>query len=62
MREIQDYMFKKKSGIKGWVVQKYIEKPLLLDGRKFDFRVWALVTGDFKIYVYRQGYLRTSSG
>ena len=44
-----------------WVVQKYLESPLLLWGRKFDIRVWVLVTNDFEILMYRQGYLRTSS-
>ncbi len=44
-----------------WVVQKYLEAPLLLWGRKFDIRIWVLVTHDFEIYMYREGYLRTSS-
>ena len=44
-----------------WLVQKYIERPLLYKGRKFDIRVWALVTSKIEIYFYTNGYLRTSS-
>ena len=62
LKNIQDYIFASNSSVRDWVVQKYIEKPLLYNGRKFDIRVWVLVTADFKIYMYRQGYLRTSSG
>ena len=46
------------------IVQKYIEKPLLVNGRKFDVRAFALLTsvnGVLKGYVYRDCYFRTSS-
>lgn len=61
VRDIIQLIFSKQSNISYWVVQKYIEKPFLYQQRKFDIRMWALVTDDFRIYVYREGYLRTSS-
>lgn len=44
-----------------WIIQKYIEKPLLFKGRKFDIRMWAVATGKHELFYYKHGYLRTSS-
>lgn len=44
-----------------WVVQKYIERPLLFKQRKFDIRIWVLVNQKQDIFFYKHGYLRTSS-
>eukprot|EP01022_Parablepharisma_sp_SALTPOND_P009352 TRINITY_DN1388_c0_g1_i1.p1 TRINITY_DN1388_c0_g1~~TRINITY_DN1388_c0_g1_i1.p1 ORF type:complete len:898 (+),score=49.97 TRINITY_DN1388_c0_g1_i1:2615-5308(+) len=46
------------------ILQKYIERPLLYQRRKFDIRCFALVTainGRVKGYFYKDGYIRTAS-
>ena len=43
------------------IIQKYIEKPMLYRGRKFDMRIWVLITHNMKVYVFKEGHLKTSS-
>lgn len=47
-----------------FILQKYIERPLLYQKRKFDIRCFMLVTSmnrKLKAYWYSEGYLRTTS-
>lgn len=59
----------KKSGKSGcykikhntFIIQKYIERPLLICDRKFDIRVWVLLDHDHNVYFFKEGYIRTSA-
>lgn len=49
---------------RSYIIQKYIEKPLLYKSRKFDIRCYSLmvtINGNLQGYWYTDGYLRTSS-
>jgi len=44
-----------------FVIQKYLERPMLIHNRKFDIRCWVLLTEDMKLYFFKEGYIRTSA-
>ena len=64
---LERHLLRARLGSPAFIVQKYIEQPLLYDGRKFDVRLWALLVAapasklGLRAYAYKEGYLRTSS-
>ena len=53
-----------RTGQHTYIIQQYIDRPLLIHKRKFDIRCYALVTsidGVLQAYFYNEGYLRTTS-
>ena len=46
-----------------FVVQEYIDKPLLLDGYKFDLRVYVLITScdPLRVFLFNDGLVRLAT-
>ena len=44
-----------------FVIQKYIERPLLIGKKKFDIRTFVLVTHDLKLFIFTEGYVKLSA-
>ena len=45
------------------MIQKYLEKPLLYQGRKFDIRIWVMfITNRHnEVYIFKEGHLKATS-
>lgn len=48
---------------KQWVAQRYVDKPMLLDGHKFDLRLYVLIASvdPPRVYLCREGLVRLAS-
>ena len=45
------------------MIQKYLERPLLYQGRKFDIRIWVMfiTNRDNEIFIFKEGHLKAAS-
>ena len=65
--EVKQFLREKERWKEHWIIQKYIERPLLLEKRKFDIRAWMLLTTAkdgtkaVEAYIYDEWYVRLSS-
>ena len=43
------------------IIQKYLDKPLLYNKRKFDIRCFVLIDYDLNLFIFREGHLKACS-
>eukprot|EP00924_Labyrinthula_sp_SR-Ha-C_P001695 snap_masked-scaffold_18-processed-gene-6.24-mRNA-1 protein AED:1.00 eAED:1.00 QI:0/-1/0/0/-1/1/1/0/571 len=62
-KNIAEQVRKQKFSTQKTVMQTYIHKPYLLDGKKFDLRLYVLVTSfhPLRVYIYPEGIVRFCS-
>ena len=42
------------------LIQKYLEKPLLFDNKKFDIKIFVLLNQEMDIYICKEGYIKSA--
>lgn len=47
--------------VREWVLQAYVARPLLFQGRKFHLRAYVLAVGDLTVYMWRRVLLLSSA-
>ena len=60
-RSVRPLVKKDVAGGYCYVVQEYVERPMLIDGRKFEMRQYVLIRGDGTAYTYDGGAFRQSA-
>ncbi|XP_045485246.1 polyglutamylase complex subunit TTLL1-like [Pieris rapae] len=63
LRESKKYLQHQLTSKDTYVLSRYIDNPLLIGGKKFDLRIYVLVTSfrPLKAYMYRNGFCRFCS-
>ncbi|CAF4014313.1 unnamed protein product [Rotaria sp. Silwood2] len=57
------YDYKKIQPIDNYIIQEYIREPYLIEGFKFDLRIYALITScdPLRVFIFNNGLVRMSS-
>ena len=58
------YNWIKKDNTQQWILQKYVQNPLLINKKKFHIRIYVIIhkkNDHLKFYIYQKGFIYTSS-